>query len=164
MIVFCNTTPLIALSSIDHLNLLKHLFGEILLVQEVVDECAMGGPIKVPNLSKLDWIKIVASTNCENNHILLELDKGEKFTLHMAKEMSAQSVIIDEKIGRNVAEYMGLSVIGTLGILLNAKRKKLLPSFSESVLSMRSQGIYYHENLVRRLIKEAGEDIPPELL
>ncbi len=163
MIVFSNTTPLIALSSINQLDLLKKLFGKIFLVQEVVDECAAGGPINVPDLSNLGWIKIVESTNCENNHLLLELDKGEKFTLHMAREMEAHRVIIDEKIGRNIAEYMGLSVIGTLGILLNAKRNKLLPSFSECVLSMRSQGIYYHALLVRKLIKEAGEDIPIEL-
>jgi predicted nucleic acid-binding protein len=36
MIVFSNTTPLIALSSINQLELLKKLFGEIYLVKEVV--------------------------------------------------------------------------------------------------------------------------------
>ena len=54
---------------------------------------------------------------------LLELDKGEKYTLNMALKMSADMVIMDEKIGRNIAEYLGLTVIGTLGILLNAKHQ-----------------------------------------
>ncbi len=101
MIAFSNTTPLIALSSINQLDLLKKLFGEVLIVQEVLEECLVGGPIKVPDLVKLDWIKIVVSTKCENDHFLLELDKGEKFTLHMPKKW-VHKVIIDEKIGPGV--------------------------------------------------------------
>ena len=75
----------------------------------------------------------------------------------MAHKMRARLVIIDEKIGRNVAEYMGLSVIGTLGILLNAKRKELIPSFATCVAAMRDHGIYYHPALVKQLSREAGE-------
>ena len=83
--------------------------------------------------------------------------RGEKYTLHLAHKMRARLVIIDEKIGRNVAEYMGLSVIGTLGILLNAKRKELIPSFATCVAAMRDHGIYYHPALVKQLSREAGE-------
>jgi uncharacterized protein len=36
---FFNTTPIIALSSIQRLDLLPDLFGHIHLVNEVVDEC-----------------------------------------------------------------------------------------------------------------------------
>ncbi len=71
--------------------------------------------------------------------------------------MAAQLVIIDEKIGRNIAEYMGLSVIGTLGILLNAKRKQLISSFTDNVENMRKYGLRYHSELVKKLIIEAGE-------
>ena len=48
MIVFSNTTPIIALSSIQQLNLLPSLFGHIHLVNEVVNECEAGGAIAVP--------------------------------------------------------------------------------------------------------------------
>ncbi len=157
MIVFCDTTPFIALSSIDKLDLLPTLFGKINVVPEVVAECSVGGPIVVPDFSNLSWVQIVDSDLCTNNRFLLELDKGEKYTLHMAQKMAAQLVIIDEKIGRNIAEYMGLSVIGTLGILLNAKRKQLISSFTDSVENMRKYGLRYHSELVRKLIIEAGE-------
>jgi len=157
MIVFCNTTPFIALSAIGELDLLPKLFGKIHVVAEVDAECAAGGPIIVPDLKSLSWVEIVCSEPCTNNHFLLELDRGEKYTLHMAHKMRAGLVIIDEKIGRNVAEYMGLSVIGTLGILLNAKRKELIPSFAKCVASMRDHGIHYHPALVKQLSREAGE-------
>ncbi len=50
MIVFSNTTPLIALSSIAQLDLLPTLFRKIWVVDTVVDECAAGGAIIVPDL------------------------------------------------------------------------------------------------------------------
>ena len=51
MIVFSNTTPFIALSSIDKLDLLAQLFSEVCVVPEVVEECCVGGSIGVPDLS-----------------------------------------------------------------------------------------------------------------
>ena len=53
MIVFSNTTPIIALSSIQRFDLLPELFGHIHLVNEVVDECEVGGVITVPSLFEL---------------------------------------------------------------------------------------------------------------
>jgi uncharacterized protein len=157
MIVFSNTTPIIALSSIQCLHLLPKLFGEIHLVNEVIDECAVGGSIAVPLLRDISWIKPVQSTPIQHTSVLLELDKGEKHTLDMACKYQAQWVIIDEKIGRNMAEYLGLRVIGTLGILLKAKQQNLIPSFLDSVNAMQTQGIYYQTALINKLSKTVGE-------
>jgi predicted nucleic acid-binding protein len=157
MMVFSNTTPIIALSSIERLTLLPQLFGEIHLVTEVIDECAMGGPIVVPALQELSWIKSVQSTPVQNSSVLLELDKGEKHTLDMACKLKADWVIIDEKIGRNMAEYLGLQVTGTLGVLLKAKQQGLIASFLDSVLAMQAQGIYYQSALIKRLAQRVGE-------
>ncbi len=157
MIVFSNTTPIIALSSIQRLELLPLLFGEIHLVTEVIDECTVGGPVSVPTLHQLNWIKPVQSTPLQNTSVLLELDKGEKHTLDMACKYKADWVIIDEKIGRNMAEYLGLRVTGTLGILLKAKQQGLIASFSDSVKSMQTQGIYYQSTLITKLAQTVGE-------
>lgn len=157
MIVFSNTTPIIALSSIQNLHLLPQLFGQIHLVNEVIEECEAGGPISVPALRELDWIIPVQSNNPQHAHILLELDKGEKHTLDMACKHQAGLVIIDEKIGRNVAEYLGLKVTGTLGVLLKAKQQGLIPSFSEAVRLMQAQGIYYQTALIQKLAQTVGE-------
>lgn len=157
MIVFSNTTPIIALSSIQCLHLLPQLFGEIHLVTEVIDECAAGGPISVPALQEIEWIKSVQSTPIQHASVLLELDKGEKHTLDMASKYQADWVIIDEKIGRNMAEYLGLRVTGTLGILLKAKQQGLIPSFTDSVKAMQAQGIYYQTTLISKLAQTVGE-------
>ena len=46
MIVFCNTTPIIALASIDQLDLLPRLFGKIHVADAVINECTAGGLLK----------------------------------------------------------------------------------------------------------------------
>ena len=45
MRVFSNTTPFIALASIDQLQLLPRLFGSVYVAQSVIEECAEGGRI-----------------------------------------------------------------------------------------------------------------------
>ncbi len=157
MIVFSNTTPFIALSSIQQLSLLPRLFSEVYVVYEVAEECQAGGHIKVPPLQSLSWVKLVESTQPLKQTVLLELDKGEKHTLNMACHLKADRVIIDEKIGRNMAEYLGLKVVGTLGILLTAKQNGWIGSFSQCVAQMQKQGVYYHPALVKRLAQYMGE-------
>lgn len=157
MIVFSNTTPLIALSGIGQLDLLPCLFTEIHLVGEVIEECAVGGIIRVPDLRALPWVKVVESTPVQYPTILLELDKDEKHTLDMARKLNADWVIIDEKIGRNMAEYLGLKVTGTLGVLLKAKQQNWIPSFREAAEAMMRQGIRYNHGLVDKLARQVGE-------
>ena len=157
MIIFSNTTPFIALSSSGQLELLPELFGEIHTVYEVAEECLAGGHIKVPSLQNLSWVKLVKSIEPLQQTVLLELDKGEKHTLNMACRLKADKVIIDEKIGRNMAEYLGLNVVGTLGVLLLAKQQHKISSFLDCVREMQKQGIYYHPALIKKTAQYIGE-------
>ena len=158
MIVFSNTTPFIAFSRINKLELLPKLFGQIHVVTEVIEECAVGGIIPVPDLGTLPWVVEVHPSQAITISILLELDKGEKYILQMAKEMKADRVIIDEKIGRDIAEYLELEVTGTLGILLKASQNGWIESFTESAKAMSDQGIHYNKELIKKLAKAIGEN------
>jgi predicted nucleic acid-binding protein len=155
--VFSNTTPFIALASIDRLDLLPKLFGRIHVVPEVIGECAAGGVIVVAPLQELDWVVPVQCPMQPAPHVLLELDRGEKATLQAALANQADLVLMDEKIGRNMAEYLGLKVAGTLGVLLKARKIGLIPSFRGAARHMRAQGIFYHPVLIDRMAATVGE-------
>ena len=157
MIVFSNTTPLIALSSIGQLPLLRTIFHEIRVVDVVARECAVGGKIVVSDFTHFEWIHLVNSFPCEHDSVLMRLDAGEKHTLNAAVKTHADLVIIDEKLGRNIAEYLGLTVTGTLGVLLKAKQMGVIPSFIGCVRGMLNAGIRYNTNLVKELAAQVNE-------
>ena len=56
-----------------------------------------------------------------------------------------------------MAELLGLSVVGTLGVLLKAKNDGLILSFYEAMKQMQANGVFYHPALVDRLCRLAGE-------
>ncbi|WP_295385500.1 DUF3368 domain-containing protein [uncultured Thiodictyon sp.] len=155
--IFCNTTPFIALASIHRLQLLEKIFGEIHTAQSVIDECAEGGAILVPDLLTLSWVRPLADEAESSLPILFELDRGEKQTIALARKCPDSTVIIDERLARSVAEYLGIKVTGTLGVLVKAKTLGLIPSFHEAALAMQRQGLYYSEGLIRRLAQQLGE-------
>ena len=160
MRVFSNTTPFIALASIGQLPLLPQLFGSVHVAQSVIDECAEGGRILVPNLHHLNWVIALPDEITPDLPVLFELDRGEKQTLLLALKHPGSRVIIDERLGRNVAEYMGLQVTGTLGVLAKAKATGLIPSFYNAAQEMRAQGIRYSEGLVQRIAHHLEESVP----
>jgi predicted nucleic acid-binding protein len=157
MRVFSNTTPFIALASIGRLDLLPKLFQQIHVVEEVIDECAAGSLIAVPPLRELDWIVPAVTPVQTAPHVLLELDSGEKATLLAAHFVKADLVLMDEKIGRNIAEYLGLNVSGTLGVLLKARKLGLLDSFRAAAHLMQTHGIFYNSALIDRMAATVGE-------
>ena len=55
---------------------------------------------------------------------------------------------------------MGLTVTGTLGVLLRAKRLGLIDALGPRVTAMRQKGIWLGDMLVRRVLTEAGEPAP----
>lgn len=157
MIVYSNTTPFIALASIGRLELLPKIFGMIHVADAVIGECAEGGRVLVPDLRQLDWIRPIADVNDASLTVLFELDRGEKQTILLALNNKAGKVIIDEQIGRRTAEYLGLNVTGTLGVLAKAKALGLIDSFKDAAFAMQQQGIYYNTPLIHRLAQHLGE-------
>ena len=136
---FSNTTPLFAFSALGAFDLLRMVHSHLHIVETVVHECEVGGPITVPDLRALGWITV------------------QPAPITSALEYVNSRVLIDERLGRNLAEYHGLNVVGSLGTLLKAHQLKLIPYFLPVVRELQAKGFHYHEPLVQRLAKIAGE-------
>ncbi len=121
MKVFSNTTPFISLCSVNLLHLMPAIFGTVAVAEAVADECNAGGKFFVPDLTGLPWVSVQAVQSEKQLPALFELDRGERDTLLLAAQQTDALVLMDEKLGRNLAEYMEIQVMGTLGILAKAR-------------------------------------------
>ena len=124
-----NSTPLIALALIDRLSLLPAVFDEVLVSRSVYEEVAVKGG-KRPGAQEVrsaDWLQVKeVSTASALPAELIGLDTGELDTILLAREVNADWVLMDERLGRRVAQALGLRVMGTLGLLLTAHYAGLL--------------------------------------
>ena len=75
-----------------------------------------------------------------------------------ANGTATQHLLIDEKAGRHAAKRMGVSVLGVLGLLLDAKSSGLVTSVSPHVGALRAQaGFYLTDRVIQATLREAGE-------
>ena len=161
MIVVSNTSPLTNLAAIGQFDLLHKLFGELYLPLGVVDELSFGGT-KWPGASEVEAADWIHSKPVRNRAVVdalrLDLDLGEAETIALALEMQATLVLLDEQPGRNAAYYFNLKVMGVVGILLQAKKLKLIRALRPVLDALRYQaGFYVSEAVYQRALQRAGE-------
>ncbi len=125
MIVVSDTTPLISLLKIDHIDLLEKLFGQVLIPQAVFDELTADQRFKqeAEQIRQRRFIIVKAVRNPESANILKRatgLDRGESEAIILTDELSADVLLMDEAKGRAVSFQMGLKVMGTIGVLMAA--------------------------------------------
>ena len=155
-----NSGPLIALGMLGRLDILKSLFDVVLVPEAVQKEIEQGG-IKLSGLEdfrRADWIRIVPPG--EKRDALLEslLDIGEAAVISLAREQKASLVLIDERKARKVArDIYGLQPIGTARILVEARKKDLLPDIASQFEKLRLEGYWIHASIVETALREAGE-------
>ncbi|MFM7447389.1 MAG: DUF3368 domain-containing protein, partial [Leptolyngbyaceae cyanobacterium] len=85
------------------------------------------------------------------------LDLGEASVIQLALNKGVDVVCIDEAIGRRVARLNGLSLTGSIGILLKGKRCNPEISIKAAVDRMLSHNIRLSQTVIDFALKEAGE-------
>jgi len=156
--VISNNTPLVALWVLGHLELLRDLYGEVLIPQAVYEEfLATERAARQEALVKAPWIKPVSLVKSRQVLVYVGLDQGEAEVLALANERSARLIIMDEHKGRRYAKRLGLPLTGTLGILLLAKEKKLVSALAPLIDELLKEGLYLTLDLVTRVLELAGE-------
>jgi predicted nucleic acid-binding protein len=117
--VVLNNTPLVALWSIGRLDLLRDLFGEILIPQAVEAEfLAMDRSLREKSLAASPWVRVAELAQPRRALAFAGLDRGEAEVIALAEETGARLVVLDERKGRRFAERLELPLTGTLGLLL----------------------------------------------
>lgn len=158
--VVVNTTPLIALSHIGHLDILKKLYGEIVIPKAVYTELS----VKAESVCKkavdesLDWIRVDRIKNeMAKSMYKTQLHDGEVEVMILSKEIAADVVIIDDANAKKHAKYLELPVTGTLGVLIKAKQEGYVDELKPLLYQMVKNGIYITQNLIELCLKQVGE-------
>ena len=86
-----------------------------------------------------------------------DLGLGESQVLTLASGSSGARAVVDDLQARRCAESLGIPVIGTLGVVLRAKRKKLIPAARPVVVALRAAGLYVSDSLVEGALTHLGE-------
>ena len=133
MIVVSDTTPLISLLKINRLDLLKKLFGDVLIPQAVFDELTDDERFRLEadQIREKKFIVVKPVNNPESTNILKRatgLDQGESEAIVLTDELKADLLLMDEAKGRNISAQMGLRIMGTIGILMAAYEEDELSS------------------------------------
>jgi uncharacterized protein len=156
--VISNTSPLIKLAGVGLLDLLLQLYGTIWVAPEVRAEYQAKMLITDPDLDQLPWLHVTPVIIERALTELPNLGAGEAATIALAMAHQARAVILDDRLGRRVAFERQLPVVGTLGVLLRAKRAGLVVALAPVLDLMITQGRHISPALQAQVLREAGED------
>lgn len=161
MIVVSNSSPLIALSIADSLDLLRALYVTIHIPEAVYHEVVIRGA-GLPGataIANTPWIVQQPIANQQNLAQLLSagLDKGESEAIVLASELSAGLLILDESHARAVARQRGLQVTGTIGVLIAAKNVGMVAAIKPLLAQLSAGGFYISPQIIVHALQLAGE-------
>ena len=159
-IVVANAGPLITLAKINQFDLLKELFGSVVVPVAVLDEvvrrgAAMPGAQETMNA---DWIETRVVADDLAVSILREsIGAGESEVIVLAQELDADLLLLDDALARRKAERVGLNVIGTLGVLLLAKQRGYLEMVKPVLGELQQTDFRASVRVYEEVLSKAGE-------
>ena len=156
MMVVSNTGPLIALAKIDALHRLGPLFGGVHIPPAVLAELIAKPGTDTPKITSAFGTIILPKPAPESIVIHGRLGAGEREAISLAKHHGAL-LIMDDSRAREAALSLGLSLTGTVGLVLEAHSRGLIPSARSALLKMRDRGYYLSDHLITRAALAAGE-------
>jgi uncharacterized protein len=162
MIIAADTSPLVALSGIRRLGLLRTIFGEVVIppavYREIIDQGVgwleaeeVQAAILAGELVKV-WSKPFGLLSAPAR----KLDAGEVEAISLAKHMNSLC-LLDERRGRAFAEANGVRVIGSLGVIIRAKNRGLVTKVAPLIEAMRANGINLADSLISAVLSECDE-------
>lgn len=159
--IVSNATPLIYLAKIGKLELLKKVFADVIIPEEVRRETVdRGKELKLQDAFVIEqaiqdgWLKVFKTDLLESP---IKLETGEIAVISLAKKMAINEVLIDETPARTAAKLLGLKARGTMFVLLRALEEKVidLDEFLESLDRLIEGGFRLREEIYLEAIRKA---------
>jgi predicted nucleic acid-binding protein len=155
VLVVADTSPLISLAVIDKLDILDKFFPKLYLPAAVWQEIsAYAERLNIPQIKRYK----TRVRNIKNAEASISfMDRGEAEAIVLCREMKADYLLLDDKKARLIAETLGFSCVGTLAVLLKAKKEKLISNLRPLFRKLLKNKRYYSVELLNALLMEHGE-------
>ncbi len=157
-----NASPLILLGKINRLDLLEQLCRSLVIPYPVSLEILAGpdlDPAKIWILGAPVSARVVPIQTIPEEILAWDLGAGETAVIAFAASLASSICILDDLAARNCAEVFQLPVIGTLGILLKAKRAGLIPRLRPEIDHLVSVGSMLAPSVIHKALALAGETV-----
>lgn len=148
-VVITDTSCLIILDKLGRLSVLHQLFATVLTTPEIAAEYGQNLP---------DWIVVLSVRNKSlHKKFLMMTDPGEASAIALAHEIENQFLITDDLEARRIALKVGLSVIGTIGVLIRAKAAGHIDLIKPLIDQMRQTNFRISDELYKTALLQSGE-------
>lgn len=152
--VVVNASPLICLSKCGLSGLLHALFAEIIMPDRVYEEITVKGV----DLFSFKGFKQMSDIVIPPSVASWDLGEGESAVLAYALRNPDFWAVIDDREARRCALSLGCRYIGTVGIILLAKRRDIISSVGESLEKLQNAGLWLSETFIKEVCRKAGEN------
>lgn len=154
-----DASSLILLVRTAHLHLLKSLAPQLVVPEPVLEEIRAKG-VEDATLRAVEaspWLSVIQGSFEQERVGGLTLGKGESAVLAWALSHPGAFAVLDDQRARSHALSLQIPVIGTLGVVLRAKRLGMIPLARPVVESLVAEGMYLSKSVVEGALALAGE-------
>ena len=147
--IISDTSCFIILTNIGELELLHKIYGQVLTTIDIATE--YGEPLP-------DWVEIATVTDKYTQQLLeMQIDKGESSAIALALETPDSTVILDDYKARKIAQQLGLTYTGTMGVIIKAKLKGIISSIKPLLEKIKQTDFRLSPEIELQALKEANE-------
>lgn len=174
MIVISNTAPIIYLAKIGKLSILRDLYSIIYIPSEVWNELMSPVFLKKKKIStdikfeieakEAGWLIVKDPIKEDNLELALtltrNLGRGEAYAIALSKELSADLLLINDKLAKEIAEKMGITTKWITEVLLEAAERKIIinfPNFKNLFELIIKNGLWIEKTQYKNIILKAKE-------
>jgi predicted nucleic acid-binding protein len=139
-----NASPLIILARAGYLDLVPRLLSPVVIPRAVAHEIRAGPPNDpaAQFLAKATWVSVVDSPPALSPLATWRLGLGETEVLEYARNHPGVVAVLDDKAARRAATALGIPLAGTLGLLVAAADRGLIPSLAQGIDAVKRSGLY----------------------
>jgi len=160
MIVVADTSVILNLCRVQHERLLQQLFQRVLIPSRVASEFnrLAGAQPRFTGLVLPEWIDILPDPSLPDQIVQASLDAGESAAIALCLNERADALLIDESLGRRLAEKLGLRVVGILGVLVQSRQRGFVPEVRAILDQLEKEaGFWVSPHLRAKVLQAVGE-------